>query len=122
MNKLQDSPIFQSIMGAMYEPLHATISQEDAQKAARAIEERVLPWIEKAFEAGGSGKEWTGEDWITITSFSEFCKENGLTPTEPETDNDPVIKIQPVNEYKIKVESITKVFTSGFPHCVRGGK
>lgn len=78
------SPLFQEIMGAMYEPLHATISKEDAEKAARAIEQRVMPWIEKAYFQNPALEV---QNLCGTTSegklFTKFCEENGLTtPTE----------------------------------------
>jgi hypothetical protein len=59
------------ILGAMYEPIHATVSQEDAEKAATAISLVCRKYIEKAYDQGVMVKSVFGK--------KEWLKENGIT-------------------------------------------
>jgi hypothetical protein len=42
----------EEILGALYGPIHATVSQEDAEKASIAAAEVAKRWIEKALRDG----------------------------------------------------------------------
>jgi len=78
MTKLQEQ-ILQAIKNSSVNTVLNTnqfgtsIAELEVSKVAEKV---CLEWIEKAFEAGGGGKDWTGEDWITRTNFQEWLKEN----------------------------------------------